>query len=94
VAQVTSGRLRCRGRGPKRRWSGIRSSSVGRVVYVALSRDELSMGFGLSVVTNAQPISGQSALATTDREHAEHRGRPAGRDRAAVIRCFVGARRV
>src|SRR5215213_8958127 len=25
--------------------------------------------------------------------HAEHRGRPAGRDRDAVIRCFVGARR-
>jgi hypothetical protein len=33
---------------------------VGRIVYVALSRDELSMGFGLSAVTNAQPIRGSS----------------------------------
>ena len=34
---------------------------MGRIVYVAPSRDEVSRAFGLSVVTNTQPISGQSA---------------------------------
>jgi hypothetical protein len=57
---MTSGQLRCPCRVRKRRWFAIRSSfEWAGIVYVALSRDEWSMGFGFPKDERAALVAAQ-----------------------------------